>query len=57
MPKDLDIPESPVTKSKKYIKDAAKYVDQHFTDNYGNTGNFIFPITHEDALDLVKSVY
>tara|TARA_B100000242_G_C43054718_1_gene493327 strand:+ start:6519 stop:7832 length:1314 start_codon:yes stop_codon:yes gene_type:complete len=55
MPKDLDIPALPTIKSKKYIKDAAKYVDHHFPDNYGNTSNFIFPITHEDALIWLKA--
>ena len=55
MPKDLDIPALPTTKSKKYIKDAAKHVDHHFPDNYGNTSNFIFPITHEDALTWLKA--
>ena len=31
------------------------HVDHHFPDNYGNTGNFIFPITHEDALTWLKA--
>ena len=51
MPKDIDIPDIPGTKSKKYVKDAVKYIEQHFPDNYGNTKNFIFPVTHDDALN------
>jgi deoxyribodipyrimidine photolyase-related protein len=33
----------------KYIKEAITYVNRHFKDNYGNTDDIIYPITHADA--------
>lgn len=40
----------PKFKNNKFIKDAAKYVDDNFKNNIGNTDNFIFPITHNNAI-------
>jgi deoxyribodipyrimidine photolyase-related protein len=34
----------------KYIKDAIEYVNKKFKNNYGNTNNFIYPITHKESL-------
>lgn len=39
----------PKASSKQYIQEAIKYVNEKFKNNYGNTENFIFPITHNDA--------
>lgn len=36
--------------SEKYIKEAKTYITKHFKNNYGNTDNFIYPITRQDAL-------
>lgn len=33
----------------KYMKEAVQYVNKHFKNNYGDTNNIIFPITHKDA--------
>ncbi|ATZ80437.1 deoxyribodipyrimidine photo-lyase [Bodo saltans virus] len=33
----------------KYIDIGKKYVDKHFEKNYGNTENFMFPLTHKTA--------
>ena len=50
MPKNIKVPKLPVnTKDEVYIKEAAKYVDKNFKKNYGNTENFIYPISHESA--------
>ena len=35
--------------SKLYIQEAIQYVNKHFPNNYGNTNNFQFPISHKDA--------
>ena len=46
----IKIPKLPSNKSdKEYIKNAIKYVETHFGGNYGNTDNFIYPITHKTA--------
>ena len=37
-----------------YIEDAIKYVQKHFSNNYGNTNNFNFPISHKDATKWCK---
>lgn len=33
----------------EYIREAGRYVNKHFSDNYGTTDNFIYPVTHQDA--------
>lgn len=51
IPKNERIPEvvKTGTREKKYVKAAAKYVDEHFPDNYGTCEDFIFPVTHVSA--------
>ena len=47
LPKDITIPKLPSNKKDdKYIKEAIKYVNKNFSKNYGNTNNFIYPISH-----------
>lgn len=36
--------------TEKYVKEAIPYVEKHFSNNYGNVANFIFPISKTDAL-------
>ena len=36
-------------KDNKYINIGRKFVKKYFSKNYGNTDNFIFPLTHETA--------
>lgn len=56
--KDIDIPKLPKTSNQKYINSAIKYVEKNFSNNYGNTDNFIYPIDHKTAkkwlLDFFK---
>jgi len=45
---------------KYYIKEAIKYINKHFGNNYGNTANslkhsFFYPITHSTAIKWLKS--
>ena len=50
LPKDKKIPKLPSNKKdNKYIKEAKKYVEKHFKNNYGNIDNFEFPVTHSTA--------
>lgn len=48
VPKDIKIP-SVLSNKSKYIAPAIDHVNNHFAQNYGNTSNFIFPVTHKDA--------
>lgn len=38
-----------LSSTNKYITEAKEYIHKHFKTNYGNTYNFIFPITHKEA--------
>ena len=49
IPKDLKIPKIPIIKRSEFLEEALKYVEEKFPKNPGVIGNFIFPITHEDA--------
>lgn len=40
--------------SQTYINEAIKYIELYFSKNYGNTNDFIFPITHQDAKKWLK---
>jgi len=50
LPKNIKIPKLPSNKNdNKYINIGKKYVDKNFSKNYGNTDNFLFPLTHKTA--------
>ena len=52
----LEIPKLPSIgqNDKKYIKSAIMYIEKYFMNNYGNSENFIFPITHSTAKRWLK---
>lgn len=58
MPKNVKIPELPKNvndkKEQDYIDEAKEYVEKNFKNNYGNTENFVFPITHDTAKKWLK---
>ena len=49
IPKGTKIPEIAFPLPNKFVEEAIEYVDQHFSDNYGNSKPFNYPITFEDA--------
>ena len=54
----IKIPEIPSNKpDQDYIDEAIKYVEKHFSKNYGNSDNFIFPISHKTAKKWVKDFF
>jgi deoxyribodipyrimidine photolyase-related protein len=56
LPDNIKIPDVPSNKSDEiYIKKGVSYVNKYFDDNYGNTNNFLFPVTHKSAKRLMKS--
>jgi deoxyribodipyrimidine photolyase-related protein len=50
LPKDAKVPDLPKIKKNNYILEAIKYVNIHFSDNYGELDNFMYPIDHKGAL-------
>ena len=54
----IKIPKVPSNKKdKEYIDEAIEYVNKHFSKNYGNTDNFIFPVRHKTAKKWVKDFF
>lgn len=52
---NIKIPKLPSnTSDKKYIEEAIRYINKHFSKNYGNTENFIYPVTHSTAKKWLK---
>ena len=58
IPKNIVVPKLPKnTSDKKYIDEAKIYVEKYFKNNYGNTDNFIFPVTHASAEKWQKNFF
>ena len=55
IPKGLDIPACPSTKSNPFIEEAKKYVEKNFPRNPGNVEDFFYPVTYEDSERWLKS--
>lgn len=56
MPQNTKIPSLPSNKSdSKYITQGISYVNTHFKNNYGNTDEFIYPITHSTVKKWIKN--
>ena len=53
IPKNIEIPEVPSNKDDETYLDA-EYINKHFPKNYGNTDNFMFPLTHNTAKKWLK---
>lgn len=49
LPKNIKIPKIPIKKNNKYINEAKKYINKHFSNNYGDVNNFIYPITYNES--------
>ncbi len=56
LPDDTIIPKLPnINNDKKYIDIGIKYINKYFSHNYGNTDEFIFPLTHKTAKSWLKN--
>jgi len=53
-PNNILIPDLPKIKSNKFIKEAIKYTNTHFSKNYGSLQNFIYPIDHKNSEKWLK---
>lgn len=49
LPKDMSVPELPSVPVGKQVKEAQRYVEEHFRENPGTTECWFYPTTHEDA--------
>ena len=58
MPKNTKIPNILGNKKdQKYIKEAVKYIEKNFPKNYGNTNNFIYPISHSTVNSWLNNFF
>lgn len=56
LPKNINIPEPPSNNAdNKYIQQGISYINKHFKTNYGNTDDFMFPVTHKTAKKFLKA--
>lgn len=55
IPKGLDIPKRPFSKSNPFIEEAKKYVEKHFPRNPGNAEDFFYPVIHEESERWLKN--
>jgi len=49
LPKNLEVPLPKFFGQNDYVLEAKKYVEKYFSDNIGQTENFIYPTSHEEA--------
>lgn len=49
-PKNESVPKLPAPSRNDYLGEAILYVDRFFSNNYGTTANFIYPVSRKDAL-------
>jgi deoxyribodipyrimidine photolyase-related protein len=49
-PKGETIPKLPAPSRNNFVSEAMLYVDRFFPNGYGDTSNFIYPVTRKDAL-------
>ena len=55
---NVKIPKLPTNNTdKKYISEAIRYINKHFPKNYGNTDNFIYPVTHSTAKKWLRDFF
>ena len=53
MPEDMETPDIPYFSS-EYVEEAKEWVEENFSDNPGNLENFFWPITREQALEMLE---
>ena len=55
VPKNMDMPKVPKNDNNSdYVKEAKRYVNKNFSENYGDVENFVFPITHKTSKKWIK---
>lgn len=54
LPKNLEIPNTKFFGSNEYVIEATKYVNKHFENNLGDIENFTYPISSNEAKQLLN---
>ncbi len=49
IPREMTLPSDPEPNHNEYIYEALEYVEKSFKNNYGEAGNFFYPVTHKEA--------
>jgi deoxyribodipyrimidine photolyase-related protein len=49
IPKGLNIALYPESNKSEYVKEAKKYVQKNFPNNYGTVENFFYPVSHSES--------
>ncbi len=57
IPRDLPLPELKAPSVNKYTREAQDYIEKNFPSHPGNTENFLYPVTHEDAKAWLKDFF
>lgn len=55
MPPSVIPPALPEFTQNKFLKEAETYVENHFPNHYGEAGNFIYPVTRQEARANLES--
>ncbi len=54
IPKDLVLENPPEPNINSYVIEAKRYIEKNFSKNYGNTDEFFYPTTFEEAKDWLR---
>ncbi len=49
LPKNIEIPAILRPRKNKFVEEAVEYVDENFSKNYGEAGDFAYPVTFDQA--------
>jgi deoxyribodipyrimidine photolyase-related protein len=54
VPKGLVLPEYPQKNNSPYVTEAIEYIQKNFSQNYGDSKRFFYPVTHGEAKKWLK---
>jgi deoxyribodipyrimidine photolyase-related protein len=57
LPKDKTFPSTPDKNRSQYVEEAEGYVEKNFSDHYGQTDGFFYPVTRRQALDWLDDFF
>lgn len=49
LPKGIEVPDIEAPPQNEFVREAVEYVEDRFPDNYGEAGDFFYPVTFDDA--------
>jgi deoxyribodipyrimidine photolyase-related protein len=54
---DISVPTLQSYSTKRFVEEAKEYVEKYFPKNYGTTENFIYPVTHKKAREMLLNFF